>query len=93
MFRGGQFRRRGSSHVDRREIAGGSIMYAPFVIEPFNDSQVIHAVYANSDIRAIPGRWYATCGAVVGGLVLESDLVDGVRCRKCQARANKYTRK
>jgi hypothetical protein len=65
----------------------------PCAIEPANDSRVIHSIWANSIHRGIPGRWYASCGAVVAGIVLESDLVDGKRCRKCQARASKYARK
>lgn len=68
-------------------------MPAPYVIEPANDSRVIHSIRANSIHRAIPGNWYADCGAIVAGLVLESDLVDGARCRRCQARVSKYARK
>jgi hypothetical protein len=65
----------------------------PCAIEPANDSRVIHSIWANSTHRGIVGRWYASCGAVVAGIVLESDLVDGVRCRKCQARASRFARK
>lgn len=69
------------------------MMPAPYVIEPANNSRVIHSIWANSIHRGIPGSWYAACGTIVAGLVLESDLVDGTRCRKCQARASKYARK
>ena len=64
-----------------------------YVIEPASASRVIHAVRVNSSLRGASGSWYANCGAVVPGLILEADIVDGTPCRKCEARAAKFNRR
>lgn len=61
-----------------------------YVIEPVTASRVIHAVRVNSSLRGKAGNWYANCGAVVPGLILEADLVDGKPCRKCEARRIRF---
>ena len=63
-----------------------------YVIEPATASRVIHTIRADSSLRGKAGNWYASCGAVVPGLILEADIVDGTPCRKCEARAAKFNR-
>jgi hypothetical protein len=63
-----------------------------YVIEPANDKGVIHRITGNPSIAGIPGRWGSWCGAIVAGIVLEADIVDGKPCRKCEAHRIKYSK-
>jgi len=68
------------------------MMSTRYSIEPANDKQVIHRITATPHIAGISGRWGSWCGAIVAGIILEADIVDGKPCRKCEAHRAKFSK-
>ena len=65
-------------------------MMPRYVIEPADDSGVIHSIIGGRSMMGSPGRWKGYCGTLVAGFVLPHDEVEGVRCSKCAARAVRF---
>ena len=65
-------------------------MMPSYVIEPSNDSGVIHSIIGGRSMMGSPGRWRGYCGTLVTGFVIPAEEVEGSRCSKCAARAVRF---